>query len=829
MPNPTRYLMPNQGTQGIGVFEDHWNPMSMIPQIPLVPASVAAPAPAAAPAASRKRRALQAASNNVMLNPPNHPGRVAMSPQKLAPASAPEPLAALKPSQGNKLQPMPMAPPASLHDNNNATDSLRKKPFLTRFKTNAQKPSVHNMAQFGKENVSPNYFSGNGATNIAYSFSHTQQPPPPPQKTAGKRALMDAANIKDSRPAKKAKTTTEEPQGVEIPPHDSFPPIIDNGSKPGHSYATLIGMAILRSPNRRLTLSQIYKWISDTYSFYAPDDAGWQNSIRHNLSLHKAFYKMERPKDDPGKGNYWCIQPGVEQQFLKDKPTRRYNNSTTASETVIQARPGTATKEKEKNKTPSIQPQPQSQLPQPQPQPQARPQGQPSTEPTLPPSQPVSDAYANQTSLPPLHTSQATIAPPPGPSSDGTILISDGFTPDDNEKAAGGELPQDAPYSPLPPAMHSSPPVPRSVRPTGGTSPPPLGRNPTPSAFRSQTRGFLSMDDSGYISSLESSVMRQKPTGLLTSETDRPRIKRGRAEEEILRLRASSPHSPSKGRSRSGYAPVSSSPLRREPGMLFPLTPAVKLKSPVRAPPSVSPNTSLQIHRNNIFDMLQSPIRKMAPDAFDSNAFQYSPAFTFENMGFGGDMDPSNTAQVTGGFDWDLLHDDIGDNEFSNLVGFPDSSPTKRSGATSRMDRSHSTSALHGSMSSMFTNKLSSNNVPMLRVFEDNTADALDTPTRAPRNASRAEAFLRSPGPLLQTPSKVPNTSAPAEEDWTGLNSLDSTLFETDSGGFDGESGSFDMLQSFQRIGSGASGSGPESNQSGTSKPNLSRHYSTGF
>jgi forkhead transcription factor HCM1 len=51
--------------------------------------------------------------------------------------------------------------------------------------------------------------------------------------------------------------------------------------------------------------------MSDTYSFYKLTDSGWQNSIRHNVSLNKAYIKQEeRPKDAPGKGRYWTIQPG---------------------------------------------------------------------------------------------------------------------------------------------------------------------------------------------------------------------------------------------------------------------------------------------------------------------------------------------------------------------------------------------------------------------------------------------------------------------------------------------------------------------------------------
>src|SRR5207244_1889973 len=135
---------------------------------------------------------------------------------------------------------------------------------------------------------------------------------------------------------------------------------------------------------------------------------------------------------------------------------------------------------------------------------------------------------------------------------------------------------------------------------------------------RSHKRKMASMDDSGYISSLESSVLRSNQNGRLpTSEADRPRIKRGRAEEEIARLRASSYDSPTKGRSWNGFAPPSSSPLRPGDGgqMLPPLTPAVKLKAPPRPPPSASPNTDLRIHRDRVRNMLASPLRRIPNDS----------------------------------------------------------------------------------------------------------------------------------------------------------------------------------------------------------------------
>ncbi|PWN43237.1 winged helix DNA-binding domain-containing protein, partial [Ceraceosorus guamensis] len=74
------------------------------------------------------------------------------------------------------------------------------------------------------------------------------------------------------------------------------------------SYAGLIGQAILLSSDGKLSLNEIYNWISASYPYYVRGDRGWQNSIRHNLSLNKSFIKVERGPDLPGKGGFWSIQ-----------------------------------------------------------------------------------------------------------------------------------------------------------------------------------------------------------------------------------------------------------------------------------------------------------------------------------------------------------------------------------------------------------------------------------------------------------------------------------------------------------------------------------------
>ncbi|CAG8888486.1 unnamed protein product [Penicillium egyptiacum] len=80
----------------------------------------------------------------------------------------------------------------------------------------------------------------------------------------------------------------------------------------GHPpYSVLIYQALKEAPGNKLQLQSIYSWFeANTDKAQDPNAKGWQNSIRHNLSMNAGFEAVKE-EVEPGKKavNFWRLTP----------------------------------------------------------------------------------------------------------------------------------------------------------------------------------------------------------------------------------------------------------------------------------------------------------------------------------------------------------------------------------------------------------------------------------------------------------------------------------------------------------------------------------------
>ncbi|QRV73922.1 Forkhead domain [Ceratobasidium sp. AG-Ba] len=156
--------------------------------------------------------------------------------------------------------------------------------------------------------------------------------------------------------------TTEYPTNNDVP--YILPPGPRTTEKPSASYAALIGQAIMSAVpdsngRKKLTLAHIYAWISAAWPYYKPGEAGWMNSIRHNLSLNDCFVKIKRDGREKGKGSFWSIREGDEDMFAnggfvrRNSAAKKRKKDTTPTREEPPARPADPPKRFKSNPAPA--------------------------------------------------------------------------------------------------------------------------------------------------------------------------------------------------------------------------------------------------------------------------------------------------------------------------------------------------------------------------------------------------------------------------------------------------------------------------------------------
>jgi hypothetical protein len=171
--------------------------------------------------------------------------------------------------------------------------------------------------------------SGRGRGGSAYQGA--SQPRPPPTSNSRTASQLGLPSSSQPQPGTPVSRNREQPQPKSKPSpaytrglllesaEDSIDFSADSAKdmKPPHSYAQMIGQAILSTPEENATLARIYEFIKEKYAFFRFGGGGWQNSIRHNLSLSKHFEKIPRRTDEPGKGMKWQIVPEHRAEYMK--------------------------------------------------------------------------------------------------------------------------------------------------------------------------------------------------------------------------------------------------------------------------------------------------------------------------------------------------------------------------------------------------------------------------------------------------------------------------------------------------------------------------------
>ncbi|XP_033943410.1 forkhead box protein P1-B-like isoform X2 [Pseudochaenichthys georgianus] len=156
------------------------------------------------------------------------------------------------------------------------------------------------------------------------SFSQSTMPKGPPQMSLSQSATAPSTPLTPLSESPSVLTANSMFTGTPVRRRYSrsvSQDIVDNKEfylstevRPPFTYASLIRQAIFESPRNQLTLNEIYNWFTRTFAYFRRNAATWKNAVRHNLSLHKCFLRLENVK-----GAVWTVD---EIEFHRRRPQK---------------------------------------------------------------------------------------------------------------------------------------------------------------------------------------------------------------------------------------------------------------------------------------------------------------------------------------------------------------------------------------------------------------------------------------------------------------------------------------------------------------------------